>query len=255
MRFRLSFVAGVLLLVSSAAVQAQRGGQRGGGPPLAAKASAAIDLTGYWVSVVSEDWQFRMVTPPKGNYTAVPLSAAGRKVADAWDPAKDEADGNQCKAYGAAAIMQAPGRLHITWDNDNTLRVDTDAGTQTRLFHFDSAASDPGEPTWQGHSAAKWEYATGQRGSTPVPERQGYLKVVTTRLRPGYLRKNGVPYSANAVVNENYQLIKVPNGDQWFIVTTIVDDPENLTSSYITSTNFKRIPDASGWNPTPCSAK
>jgi hypothetical protein len=255
MRFSLSFVAAALVLVPAAAVHAQRGGQRGGGPPLSAKASAAIDLTGYWVSVVSEDWQFRMVTPPKGNYTAVPLTAAGRRVADAWDPAKDEAEGNQCKAFGAAAIMQAPGRLHITWDNDNTLHVDTDAGTQTRLFHFGGAASEAGEPTWQGSSAAKWEYATGQRGTTPVQERQGYLEVVTTRLRPGYLRKNGVPYSANAVVHENYQLIKIPNGDQWFIVTTIVDDPENLTSSYVTSTNFKKIPDASGWNPTPCSAK
>ena len=190
-----------------------------------AKAGAAIDLTGYWISVVSEDWQFRMITPPKGTYTSVPLNAQGRKVADAWDPAKDDAAGNQCRAYGAAAIMSVPGRFHITWENDTTLRIDSDAGTQTRLLHFDGAPPESGEPTWQGYSAAKWEYATGQRATTPVQEREGDLNVVTTRLRPGYLRKNGVPYSANAVVNENYQRIKSPNGDEWLIVTTIVEDP------------------------------
>ncbi len=232
----------------------QRGGQRGG-PPVTAKAGAAIDLTGYWVSVVSEDWQFRMITPPKGTYSSVPLNGAGRQLADAWDPAKDEAAGNQCKAYGAAAIMRVPGRFHITWENDNTLRIDSDAGTQTRRLHFDGTPSEGGEPTWQGYSAARWEYATGQRASTPVQERQGNLKVMTTRLRPGYLRKNGVPYSGNAVVNENYQRIQAPNGDEWLVVTTIVEDPLYLSSPFITSTNLKKVADASGWNPTPCSVK
>ena len=249
----------VLFFAIPAGTLAQRGGQRGGRgqaqAAVPAKAGAAIDLTGYWVSVVSEDWQFRMITPPKGNYTAVPLSAEGRRVADAWDPAKDEAAGTQCKAYGAAAIMQAPGRLHITWENDNTLRIDTDAGTQTRLLHFDVSQPETGEPAWQGHSAAKWEYATGQQATTPVQLREGNLKVVTTRMRPGYLRRNGVPYSANAVVNENYQRIKAPNGDEWFIVTTIVEDPMYLNSPFITSTNFKKLSNASGWNPTPCSAR
>ena len=150
---------------------------------------------------------------------------------------------------------QYPGRFHITWENDTTLRIDSDAGTQTRLLHFDGAPPESGEPTWQGYSAAKWEYATGQRATTPVQEREGNLNVVTTRLRPGYLRKNGVPYSANAVVNENYQRIKSPNGDDWLIVTTIVEDPMYLSSPYITSTNLKRIADGSGWNSVPCSTK
>ena len=65
-------------------------------------AGAPIDMTGYWVSIVTEDWRFRMVTPAKGDYASVPVNAEARKVADAWDPAKDEAEGNQCKAYGAA---------------------------------------------------------------------------------------------------------------------------------------------------------
>ena len=258
MKHVIPVIASVLLLVlpvGAYAQRGQRGGQRGGGPPITAKAGAAIDLTGYWISVVSEDWQFRMITPPKGTYTSVPLSAEGRKIADAWDPAKDEAAGNQCKAYGAASIMQAPGRFHITWENDTTLRIDSDAGTQTRLLHFDGKPPEGAEAAWQGYSAARWEYATGQRAATPVQEREGDLKVVTTRLRPGYLRKNGVPYSANTVVNENYQRIKAPNGDEWLIVTTIVEDPQYLSSPYITSTNLKKIASASGWNPTPCLAK
>src|SRR5215472_11309032 len=88
------------------------------------KAMAPVDLTGYWVSVVTEDWLYRMVTPKKGDYTSVPLNAEGRKTADAWDPAKDEASGDQCKAYGAPALMRIPGRLHITWQDDSTLKVE-----------------------------------------------------------------------------------------------------------------------------------
>src|SRR3984885_16042809 len=93
--------------------------------PATAKASAPADLTGYWVAFVTEDWRFRMVTPHKGDYQAVPMTDQARKIADAWDPAADEASGNQCKAYGAAAIMRVPARFHITWQDENTLRVES----------------------------------------------------------------------------------------------------------------------------------
>src|SRR5215831_5555394 len=70
--------------------------------------AAPWDLTGYWVSIVTEDWRFRMVTPGKGDYLGLPLNDAAKKVAEAWDPAKDAAAGEQCKSYGAAAIMRVP---------------------------------------------------------------------------------------------------------------------------------------------------
>src|SRR5580692_1760656 len=108
--------------------------------PPTAKAGAPVDLTGYWVSIVTEDWRYRMVTPAKGDYASVPLNAEARKVADAWDPARDEAEGNQCKSYGAAGLMRVPGRLHVAWENDNVLRLDTDAGTQTRMLRFGNPA-------------------------------------------------------------------------------------------------------------------
>src|SRR5215210_9428147 len=148
----LGALIGVVLL--SAPVAGQRGG--GARPPQTARAAAPIDLTGYWVSVVSEDWRFRMVTPPKGDYASVPLNAEARRVADAWDPSKD----GVCDAYGAAAIMRLPGRLHITWQDDTTLKIETEAGQQTRLLHFGpapAAASGSGQPGWQGESAAQWE--------------------------------------------------------------------------------------------------
>jgi len=234
-------------------------GGRGGPPPapVTPKAAAPIDITGYWVSVVTEDWRFRMVTPPKGDYASVPLNPEGRKTADTWDPAKDEAAGEQCKSYGAAAIMRVPGRVHITWDNDTTLKVETDAGTQTRLFHFGASQPPAGELAWQGYSVAQWEGGAVGRGGQGRggQARGGSLKVVTTKMRAGYLRKNGVPYSANAVLTEYYDRTMEPNGDSWLIATTIVDDPQFLQQPFITSTHFKRLPDASGWNPTPCTAK
>jgi hypothetical protein len=177
------------------------------------------------------------------------LNAEGRRIGDTFDPARDEAAGEQCRAYGAANIMRLPGRLHITWQDANTLRLDTDTGTQTRLFRF-GAAPAPGEPSWQGDSAAQWEFAGG-RGSA----RTGDLKVVTTNLRPGYVRKNGAPYSGKTVVTEYYDINTAPNGDQWLTVTTKVEDPIYFTRQYVTTTDFKKLPSAAGWNPTPCSAK
>lgn len=241
---------------------------------------APEDITGYWVSVVTEDWRFRMVTPAKGDYASVPISAAGRAVADTWDPAKDEAAGEQCKSYGAAGIMRVPGRLHITWENENTLRIDTDAGTQTRLLHFAPAAAGgrggaqpltapapapavlSGEATWQGDSVATWEVAGGGGrgggrggGAAPAAPRGGSLKVVTTHMKPGYLRKNGVPYSANTVLTEYFDRTNETNGDSWLIVTTIVEDPQYLTGPFYTSTHFKKEPDGSKWSPSPCTSR
>jgi len=233
----------------TADISAQRGGR--GGPPPAARDAAAIDLTGYWVSVITEDWKLRMVTPPRGTFDAIPLNAEGRRVGNEWDPAKDQAAGEQCKAYGAGGLLRLPGRLHITWQDANTLRMEADSGTQTRVFRFGAASSPAGEPSLQGRSIAEWVYAPARRGGE---SRGGSLKVVTTNLRPGYVRKNGVPYSKDAVVTEYFDVNVLPNGETWFTVTTRIDDPTYFARPYVTTTDFKRLPDATGWNPTPCSA-
>ena len=137
--------------------------QRGGGPPPTPKAQAAFDITGYWVSLVNEDWRYRMTMPPKGDVAGVPLNGAGRQAAMAWDPAKDDASGESCRAYGAAGVMRQPGRLHITWTGEDALSIEADAGTQTRAIGFSGPRGTPG--TWQGASTATWD-----RGDSPRPE-------------------------------------------------------------------------------------
>jgi hypothetical protein len=225
------------------------------GPAPTSRAAAPEDVTGYWVSLVTEDWRYRMVTPARGDYDGIPVNPEGKRLADAWDPAKDEASGNQCKAFGAAAITRVPGRLHITWLDDKTLKVEADAGTQTRLFHFDAKApaTIKGQLPWQGFSVASWDHQAGGGFGPPGPG--GSLKIVTTKARPGYLRKNGVPYSANAVVTEYFDALKEPDGEQYLIVKTLVDDPLYLAQQFITSTHFKKEPDGSKWHPTPCAAR
>jgi hypothetical protein len=230
-----------------------------------ARASAPIDLTGNWVSVVNKDWRWRMVTPPKGDFVSIPVNDAARKVGLAWDPARDEAAGEQCRAYGAAGLMRIPGRLRISWQDDNTLKVETDAGMQTRLFSFGARPSSGGRPTWQGDSAAEWHgAATRQAAVVGAAVREGgpseggptygSLEVVTRNLRPGYLRRNGVPYSTNTVMTEYWDLHREPDGTDWLVITTTIVDPIYLNIPYQTSPTFKREPDGSKWDPQPCSA-
>ncbi len=247
-------------LIASACLCAQ---EEETGPPVAkapvqksAREEAPVDITGYWTAVVTQDWRWRMVTPKKGDFPGIPLDPEGRKLANAWDPAKDEASGDQCKAYGAPGIMRMPTRLHITWQDDNTLRIDTEAGTQTRLFHFRDGKVESGDAQWQGASAAQWQFVrTKIPPHVPGPIHGGSLKVVTTRMRPGYLRKNGVPYGANAVMTEYFDVTTEPNGWQSILLTTIIEDPQYLTQSILLNTNFRKLTDGSGWNPTPCSAR
>jgi hypothetical protein len=272
----------VLSLLLGARVGAQDFGAQGRAsnePPVSAQAPAAKtpraaapkDLTGYWVSVVTELWRYRMLVPDKNDYQYVPLNPEGRKVADTWDPAKDRAAGNECKSYAAPAIMQVPGRIHIYWQDDSTLRMDIDSGTQTRLFHFGGSAPQNDAPTWQGFSVASWEGAEnidtrdGQGGPIQDPagrlipgrvlRQADYLKVVTTRLRPGYLQKNGIPYSANATLEEDFDTFSDPySGNTWLTVASVVTDPQYLIEPLFTHAHFKKIPDNSGWDPTPCRA-
>ncbi len=245
-----------------------RGGAQAGPPPTA-RQQAPIDLTGYWVSLIVDEWRFR-VTPQKGDILYLPLNNQARQIANAWDPDKDQADGNACRAYGAIGVMQRPGRLHITWDGDNALKIETDAGTQTRTLRFPSTGSGQpagavaaGEPTWQGNSVAVWQVNgrplidTGGTGFVPINRvqgatRGGQLKVTTTNMKPGYIRKNGVPYSEKAVLTEYYALLTGQQNDSYITLTAFVDDPTYLTGQFIRTYTFKKVPDATGWDPTPC---
>jgi hypothetical protein len=255
-----------IVATASMAAQAPQGGRAGGaapggragGPPPSARTTAPIDLTGNWVAVISEDWRWRMVTPAKGDVQSIPVTQKALDAANAWDPQRDTAAGEQCRAYGAPGLMRAPTRLRISWQDDQTLKVETDYGMQTRLLYFAPGRPPTGPPSWQGSSVARWENAPRGRGAGPAaggqgPPPSGNLRVVTTNLRPGYLRKNGVPYSANTVYTEYWNLFRTPT-HEFLVITSVVRDPENLQIDWLTSLNFQREADGSKWDPTPCNA-
>jgi len=235
--------------------------------PASARATAPFDPTGVWVSVVTEDWRWRMVTPGKGDVLGIPLNPKGLEIANAWDYVKDMAAGNECKAYGAGGIMRMPTRLRIGWQDDNTLKIETDAGQQTKLLFFDKSRQPSGPRTLQGHSVAEWidVFTGGGRGARGGAGRggraegrgapaygTGAIRVVTTNLRDGYLRKNGVPYSQNATVTEYFDRVPGPDGARWLVVKTTVEDSTYLNQPYLTSAHFMLEPDGAKWHPSPC---
>jgi hypothetical protein len=232
-------------------------GPRPAEPPRVGREGALVDLTGIWESVITQDWHVRMVTPPKGDYSNIPLNPEGRRIADRWDWRTPVPQDELCKPYGAPGVLRLPGRLRISWEDDTTMKIETDAGTQTRLFEFAPSAA-PQDSTWQGHSAAEWRFQSLRRGFAPVfgaprrPGEGGTLRVVTTQLRPGYLRRNGVPYGQLTKLTEYFGLIRTPTGDEWLTVTSVVEDPEHLRAPYVSSMQFKRVSANSPWTPTPC---
>jgi len=216
--------------------------------------SAPIELEGYWVSLITENWRFRMATAPIGDLTNIPLTPEGRRVANGWDPEADVANNEQCRVFGAPGLMRLPIRMRVTWDDEETMRIDTDFGEQTRVLHFGEAAP-PREPPWQGHSNAVWELVGQRMGSGPGgPTRAtgiGGLKVTTDHLRPGYLRRNGVPYSENTIMTEYFDRHD-DVGEEWILHTRIVEDPVYLNQRWVVTSHFKREPDDAKWNPQPC---
>lgn len=209
------------------------------GPDRAASARAAapIDVTGYWVAAINEDWRWRVLTPAKGDYGNVPLNNRGRRLADSWDPQRDLANGDGCKAYGVGGVMRMPTHLRISWADENTLRIDTDMGQQTRLVHFDPDEAD-GAGTLQGKSVGNWE--------------DNSLHIETTDMAPGYLRRNGIPYGDKTVINEWVDQHST-FGVDWLTITSEVVDPEYLSRKFVTNASFKRSKKAD-WSPAACGA-
>ena len=245
-RLATSIQLGLMIALSSLVPDLRAQGGRGT-PVRTAKSVAPVDLVGQWMAVINEDWRYRMMTPAKSDVAGVPLNPAGRKLADSWNPANDEAAGEQCRSYGAPGLLRHPLRIRIAWADDDTLKLESDAGMQTRLFSFKEPKGAAGD--LQGVSQPSWDIPAqaGGRGRGGAPPTGGSLMVTTTKMKSGYLRKNGVPYSDKAVLTEYYDRTNEPDGESWLVVTSIVDDPLYLTQPFVVSTHFKRQTDQSGW--------
>lgn len=224
-----------------------------------ARAMAPVDFTGYWVSVVTQDWRFRMAVPGKGEYAGIPINERAKAAADAFDGEKEEKAGHGCDAYGAGLVMRNPGRLHITWEDENTLRVESDAGQQIRHLRFGPPQGTV-EPSRQGRSTAKWQIHKivapfGPPIRIPGAKDQGYLQVSTDSLLPGLLRKNGVPYGSKASMNEYWEVHAMPGGRQLLVLSARFSDPEYLREDYMVNPIFEKESDGSNWSPSPCSLR
>jgi hypothetical protein len=245
----------MLISLASTAANGPVHAQPPGGPPdtRTPRERAAIDMTGQWVAVVTEDWRWRMVTPPVGDTASLPLNERGRTATVAWDLDRDRAEGNLCKAFAGPGLMRQPTRIRIDWEDDDTLRLEFDAGRQVRRFEF--TPQPHAEPSLQGYSEAQWFRQTQSRGvfGGRTPSEGGSLVVRTAQLTGGYLRSNGAPFSERATVKEFFNVFTLPgDAGTWLVVTTVVTDPEYLTTELLTSSQFKKEQSRSLWNPRPC---
>ncbi len=240
-------------------------GPPGPPPPAPGKPGAPVDLTGYWVSYVTEDWRWRMVTPLKGDAASIPTNAEGRRVTGCMGSSQGRSRGLAMQVvWGAGAYANSrtsayhlAGR-HNAEDRNRCRPADSPAAFFGRSLRAEAL------PSWQGYSAANVGGRFAERQSTGwfglgIAPRLGSqsrsLEVTTTQLRPGYLRKNGVPYSDKAVLKEYFDVFSEPKADTWLMVMTVVEDPTYLALPFVTTSHFKKIPDASGWDPQPCTAR
>ncbi len=246
-------VPAVWLAVATAAAPAPAVAEPPGPPDTRSpRERALIDITGQWVSVVNEDWRWRMLTPPVGDTSSLPLNERGRAAAAMWDLERDRAEGALCKAFAGPGLMRQPTRIRIDWEDGDTLKLEFDAGRQVRRFEF--APQPPAERSLQGYSEAQWFRQAQSRGvlGGRTPSERGSLVVRTSQLAGGYLRPNGVPFSERATMKEFFNTFTLPGDGSWLIVTTVVSDPEYLTTDLVMSSQFKKEASRGAWEPRPC---
>lgn len=201
--------------------------------PLAAAAQTRVgfNMTGMWTAMYHED-ELERTDPgsPAGDYLGMPINDEARLRADTWDADLVSVLEHQCIPHSAIYAMRAPSNLKIS-------TIDDPASGQIVAFIVDGTYTGPrtiwmdGRPhpsefaahTWSGFSTGAWE------GDT--------LRVETTHLKAGYLRRNGVMFSDQAVLTEFFDL-----HDKYLTLTSIVEDPVYLTEPLVRSESWV-------WNP------
>ncbi len=206
----------------------------------AGPAGAQVDIAGEWASEFSEDQPERIPGPDVGDYFGLPLNDAGRLKADTWQASIQTLPERQCIPHPSPYSLRGPTNLRISADVDpvtqETVRytIYGTFGRATRLVWMDGRPHpSPLAPhSWAGFSTGTWE---GHR-----------LRIVTTHIKLGYLRRNGVPYSDLATMTEYLWR----HGDR-LVIVTLVEDPVYLTEPFVRTTDFVRNPTQHGVA-TPC---
>ena len=195
--------------------------------PLVALAQDDIpDITGYWDAMLTEEFRIRLYGPEPGEIDGLPLNEKGREAALNFDPNDYYKPENQCRKHGGAYVMRGPFAKQFLYEDDNTLVIRIELEAQTRRIYLDGRPPPSDEHTGLGHSVGRWQ--------------NGILTVTTTHMTPYYHRRNGVPYSENAVMTEHFLL----HDDDYLSLIVKVDDPEYLTEPLVRSLSFKRLPDS-----------
>jgi hypothetical protein len=185
------------------------------------------DLAGGWIAKPHEDLPERGQGPEIGDYTGMPINDAARMKADAWDSQRWEMIEHECTEHPADYGPRGPANMRVWADMDpftkgiRTWHMELMYMLPLRSFYMDGRPhpSKYAPHTWQGFSTAEWE---GDK-----------LKVTTTHLKEGWIRRNGLPRSEVATLVEFY----IRHHDVLTVVTH-VKDPIYLTEPFIRTSSW-----------------
>ena len=213
--------ATVLLVVATATalVLDLRVGAQGARPP---------DIAGEWRLDSAED----PGQPPLADYLGLALNEAGRLRADTTPESIWGTPEYQCRPHSAPHQWRGVGGARILKDLDPISREITGYRVQfmrslDRPIFVDGR---PHPPAWAPHS---WSgFSTGEWiGQT--------LKVTTTHLKDGYLKRGG-PQTSDMLTMTEF----ITRHDDMLSIVQVVDDPIYLDEPYVLSITYTYDPNA-----------
>ena len=204
-------------------------------------AAAQINLAGQWNGFYHEDQPDRLPGPELGDYGGLPLNDADRKRAQAWSASILSLPLYQCRVH---PVDYASSFAQIrVWE-------DVDPKTQELIaIHVQHFAWNTVRTIWMDGRPHPPEYAQHTAMGFSTGEWVGQtLKVHTTHLKEGWLRRNGVARSWNAVVTEHF----TRHGDilTWSVY---VDDPAYLEEPFFRNRDYVYDPTLR-MGPYPCES-
>jgi glyoxylase-like metal-dependent hydrolase (beta-lactamase superfamily II) len=202
-----------------------------GGPPV------AVDFSGWWTANLQEDSGERGAGPELVDYGGIPINEAGRLWALSYDTSRLTSRFHQCDGYVAPYSVRAIGNTRVWEERDPKLHTPIALHWYSQTFEGHRVIWLDGRPhppayaphTWMGFSTGTWV------GNA--------LRVETTHLKQGWLRRNGLPESDQATLVEFF----VRHGDH-ITYTSVITDPVYLSEPWIRTTDFYRNPtDPGAW--------